>query len=1177
MTRSQVVSDDNVAMRSENVVAFRRNKRQGMTMSVVERYVRHGIPCALSSCTRCAQNQELQCRGVPLLNAQTSRILIPDVSVVSRFIELLETNLSGDLNNLVFCQTVLDALDRRNRTRTIRNVRKITADPRRSSVVFANEVFAETSLFAEGPLSRPSGESAVERDLCAVLRTANWYARHTLGCDAPKNPPPRVLILTSKDSHAEIYRAGKVKPGVEVWRLNGFVTQVCPQLQEHFNEIKDATEGADMDITDMTPLEYARQRIKAKSDNGYPDYWALGDVEDGLRAGTLIRGKIRMTRAGPAAAVAGTIQGSKQQPQGIIERNGGLPSIVVSGRMALNRACPGDTIVVRILTDSETAGDAANEEAAIGDIEGGDTAGSDEDEDSAVDQIDAGEETAANNETHRHVRGAVVYVAERKWRPFVATLQVDEAGGGSKHLAVPVDANVPKIRIHYMDTAAIADRYFVVAIDGWATDSQYPHGHFMRALGRIGDLDAEIDTILVERQIAVSQAALGFSEASLREMPVDSAANPWTPSPKEIESRRDLRDTLIFSIDPQGSQDIDDAVSMRSTSDGGFELGVHIADVTRFVAPEMATDTEAQARGTTVYLADRRFNMIPEILSEQICSLRGNRDRFAVSVVWTLDQSYNVESVWFGRTVIRSACEMYYEQAQDLLDGKTGVAGIDPAMEEVFRKSIVALAKAMRVLRERRHKNGALELASTEVKFEFHKQTKAVAEVRPKKSLEIHRVIEEAMVFANAAVAQRIHQHIPSAALLRRHRSPTRDRFEKLIKAAGTKGFSIDCSSNAALAESLRKVAQSASQSDPDLLFLAKSMATLAMQEADYFATGDCGDPAEFVHYGLALDYYTHFTSPIRRYADIVVHRQLLATLAEGDIINANTAVSQQRLPVESRQWVGDVAARLNERNRQSKLAQRESTELFQSRFIAQQTQHGQKPLVADGVIAEVRTNGLIVYVPRFGLRGPVHLRDKTTGKVQMPLSTLSGKLSDVDKIIEGCSEFTTDTDRLSIRLPINVPAFHLGNQQLTFAVFDHVKVMLRVLETRRRRAPVYLTLVSQARTATVGGAKAYRSSLPSLEKAFRVSAANPVLLGKSGISRSGETVVQSKELEKSALAEDAALDTAVGKGGTSKSKNKYAAAYKVLEKFSEMSLLETRSESQRLGGCTRATAGHST
>ncbi|KAJ2536650.1 hypothetical protein EV175_006788, partial [Coemansia sp. RSA 1933] len=158
--------------RSESV-AFRRNKRQGMTMSVVERYARNDIPCALAGCTRCAQNHELRRRGVPLLSTQAPRILVPDASTVSRYIELLETGAPGELDNIVFCQTVLDALDRRNRSRTIRNVRRIAADPRRSSVVFANTVFSETLPPPESAVQMPSGQAVAERDMRAVLRTAN--------------------------------------------------------------------------------------------------------------------------------------------------------------------------------------------------------------------------------------------------------------------------------------------------------------------------------------------------------------------------------------------------------------------------------------------------------------------------------------------------------------------------------------------------------------------------------------------------------------------------------------------------------------------------------------------------------------------------------------------------------------------------------------------------------------------------------------------------------------------------------------------------------------------------------------------------------------------------------------------------------------------------------------------
>ncbi|KAJ2162481.1 hypothetical protein GGF46_000612 [Coemansia sp. RSA 552] len=1098
-----------LGIRTESVT-YRRSKRQGMAMSVTERYLRTDIPCALRGCSRCAMNADLAQAGVPLLD-DAAPLVLPDAGVVSRFIELLEQ--AGELKNLVFCQTIVDALDRHNRTRTIRNVRRIAKDPSRSSAVFANEVFADTRLH---------GSDVVGRDVRAVMSVAAWYSAHLMAM----NRPVRIVLLTLKGSQDELgtVAGGRLPEGVELWQLGKYLAEFHPGLVDHFRAIEQPTADGDMDITAMSPAEYARARLQAKAQGSHRAYLSDADIDEGVRAGTLVRGKIRLL---PANA-------TRAETQGVIERDGDVPDIVVTGRAALNRVCTGDVVVVKLLTGStEQALESKDAKTGDGDNVEGEDATEDIAEAQAAEQIDVGEETPVGAASAPPVPGEVVGVVERKWRPYVATLQVDEAGG-MRHLAVPVDASVPKIRIHYLDVAAIKDRYFVVAVDGWPADSQYPQGHFIRALGPIGALDAEIDTILVERQIAVSQSALAFSEASMREMPADSPEHPWTPRAEDIRSRRDLRDMLIFSIDPKGSQDIDDAVSMRRT-DGGYELGVHIADVTQFVAAGSATDTEAMSRGTTVYLADRRFNMIPEVLSEQVCSLRGGRDRFAVSVLWDLDHDYNTRNIWFGRTVIRSACEMYYEQAQAFLDGKG--AGLDPKLEKQLCTSTVELAKAMRVLRERRRQRGALELASTEIKFSFDPATHAVSEVIPKSSLEIHRVIEEAMVFANSAVACRIHQAFPQAALLRRHRSPTSERFERLVRAAQTKGFDIDCSSNAALATSLRKVTEAATSKDPDLVFLAKSMATLAMQEADYFATGDCSKE-EFAHYGLAVDYYTHFTSPIRRYADIVVHRQLLDALA-GDY---------ESMAVSSRSWVGQTATRLNERNRQSKVAQRESTELFQSRYVSQQTREGKQCLVADGVVAEVRTNGLIVYVPRLGIRGPVHLRDKS-GNVKLPLSSLSGNTRDIDTYVDGCTEFTAEASRLTIGLPINVPAFHLGSPTLRFAVFDHVKVALRVLETRRRRPPVYLTLVSRG-VANVKDVKAYRSTLTSLDRQFRVSAATPKSPGpaKEAAGDGTATAVKAKE--------DAP-------GG--KKHKKRIDYYSVLQKFSEMSLLETSCDSQCL------------
>ncbi|KAJ2886260.1 hypothetical protein IWW38_005247, partial [Coemansia aciculifera] len=300
--------------RTENI-AFRRGKRQGLMMSVTERYLRQDIPCAHKSCQQCVLNADFAARGQPQLAMDNGVILIPDASVVSRYIELLES--SQGLANLVFCQSVVDALDRRNRTRTIRNVRGIAADPRRSSIVFANQVFSQTHVDALLPA----------RDYQAIMRVAAWYKAHLTG-------DVRVVVLSLKKGCYDDYQ----QPGVEICELAEFLSKFHPALMEHFTSITEATKDGDLDITEMTPAEYAQARLLAKAQSGYPSYLSAGEIEDGLRSGTLVRGKIRIMQSGGSL---------RPEPQGVIDRGGAAesPDILIVGRSALNRACSGDTVV----------------------------------------------------------------------------------------------------------------------------------------------------------------------------------------------------------------------------------------------------------------------------------------------------------------------------------------------------------------------------------------------------------------------------------------------------------------------------------------------------------------------------------------------------------------------------------------------------------------------------------------------------------------------------------------------------------------------------------------------------------------------------------------------------------------------------------------------------------------
>ncbi|KAJ1679201.1 hypothetical protein EV182_002529, partial [Spiromyces aspiralis] len=823
--------------RGQDTIVYYRSKKNGLSKVVRE------------------SNSRLADSGLQLLQHNFPYIAIPDVSVTSRYIEVFE---HFKINNLVFCHTLLSALDLRDRTRTKANLRRIAADHQRHSVVFPNDVFKDTVI------ERMPGESL-------------WYQAH-LSCQPNI---PRIFLITTDERYPDWQRlSGSHQP--PVLTLHSFLREYHPNLITYYFSLRDSAANLALDITLASPAEFAKRKVGAKANSNYQEYLPKHEIEHGLVSGALVQGVLKVLESKHMGHSKAIVSREAQ----------GKPDILVIGSANRNRTVNGDIVVVRIIEKLEveallpraTATKAdVSAVTAIAELEttvysDGLEASSTEELDvkDAEDEFDVGEvvESAAiagitskdqepltTQKGEEIVYGRVVGVTQRSWRPVVATIKPD-AFKASTYMAVPLDRKFPIIRIHYVNIDAIINDRIVVAIDEWPIDSQYPNGHFVRSLGPINELDTEINAILVEHNIAVSQSSLNFSEKCHREIPAYDPGHPWAPDPNEVSLRRDLRSKIIFSIDPKGSKDIDDALSMVDLGNGQYELGVHIADPTYFLPLGSYTDLEARSRGTTIYLSDRRFNMIPTALSEHNCSLRGGTDRYAVSVMWTLDHDFNVVDVWFGRSVIHSTFEMYYEQAQALLDGKSGINNLPTELEATLREPIRLLARAMRSIRERRRDKGALELESSEVRFQVDPETQWIQDIVPKQSLEIHKIVEEAMIMANSYVAERIWQAYSQSAVLRHHPHPNLERFRRL-------GFTIDCSSNKALNKSLSVINEQIGDKDPDFVFLLKSMSTLAMSEAQYIATGDYAKE-QFHHYGLALEFYTHFTSPIRRYSDMM-------------------------------------------------------------------------------------------------------------------------------------------------------------------------------------------------------------------------------------------------------------------------------------------------------------------
>ena len=681
----------------------------------------------------------------------------------------------------------------------------------------------------------------------------------------------------------------------------------------------------------------------AKRARVYTEHLALSAITRGLKEGRLHQGALRVSRFNPY--------------EGFVGSDAVGADILLSGPADMNRALDGDVVAVELLPEAQWKRESVRlpggqRPAADGAAEADAEADADEAPDATLLQVAPGEHygggLGAGSESARPT-GRVVGIIRRNWRTrgYCGSLEPPRAGGEARRAAsgaatsalfVPVERRFPKIRLRTRQAGTLANMRVVVVIDEWPADSPYPLGHYVRTLGPVGDRDTETEVLVLENDIDTRP----FTEAVHACVP----PLPWAVSPADLAEagRADFRHLRVCSVDPPGCRDIDDALHCRRLPNNRFEVGVHIADVTAFLKPGTAMDAEAAARGTSTYLVQKRIDMLPKPLTEDICSLRGGVERLAFSALWEMDEEANVHAVRFTKSVIRSSAALSYQEAQARMDD----AGASDELTQDLRM-LNALAKR---LRARRAARGALTLASPEVKFQLDSETLDPLDVGMYEVREANQMVEEFMLLANCAVADRILAAFPACALLRRHPSPTPRMLEPLMKAAAAAGVSIDASTSGALGASLDAARRSA---DPYFNKLLRIMATRCMTQAVYFASGEVAPP-EYVHYGLAAPLYTHFTSPIRRYADVVVHRLLGAALGLSAL---PTAVSDGSS-------LSALTATLNTRHRNAQQAGRASVELHTLLFFRG------REVIADARVTRCRANGMIVFVPKYGIEGPV-------------------------------------------------------------------------------------------------------------------------------------------------------------------------------------------------------------
>lgn len=898
---------------------FVRSRNGNASKIVREHYLRDDIPCSSKVCERCAQYYTAGPSGeIPhailsesplLLEGVGKHYVVIDTNIVLNAIDILENDKV--FYDVIVPQTVLNEV--RNQSYPIyMRLRALTKNEDKRFIVFHNEFKSSTFL------QRKKGESINDFNDRLIRQTAKFYNEHL------KESQIKTLLITGDKANKKL---------AEKENLLAFT------VHEYIEELPNSEELRDM-LPSTESFDRTINEIK------YPEYYSSARLMGGIKNGSLYQGPITIS--------------SYNFLEGSVSVSNMPKPLLILGRENLNRAFNGDHVVVELLPASKwkkPSTEIVDEESInkdqIGDDD--DTEIIISDKERKLLAQEAIKAQGNQNEDEKVMpTGRVVGIIKRSWRLYVGQLSPNsvrkdevESNAAKNVFVILMDRSLPKIRIRTRRAKELIGKRIVVAIDSWNSNSKFPSGHFVRTLGEIEDKDAEQEALLLEHDVEYrpfSKNVLACLPKEGHDWKVPENLNNGDPL---LKKRRDLRDRLICSIDPPGCVDIDDALHARQLPNGNYEVGVHIADVTHFVKAGTPLDQEGASRGTSVYLVDKRIDMLPMLLGTDLCSLKPHVERFAFSVLWEMDEDANILSVDYTKSIIASREAFAYEEAQIRIDDQT--------KQDDLTKGMRILLKLSKKLKQKRLDAGALNLASPEVKVHTDSETSDPSEVEIKKLLDTNSLVEEFMLCANISVARKIYEAFPQVAMLRRHAEPPATNFEQLNDVLRIKkGLSISTESSKSLADSLDRCVD---PKDPYFNTLIRIMATRCMMAAEYFASGNFSY-SDFRHYGLAVDIYTHFTSPIRRYCDVVAHRQLAAAIGYEPLHEVHMDKSKMDLVVKN----------INKRHRNAQFAGRASIEYY----VGQVMKNNQSD--QEGYVIKVFSNGIVILVPKFGVESLIKL-----------------------------------------------------------------------------------------------------------------------------------------------------------------------------------------------------------
>jgi exosome complex exonuclease DIS3/RRP44 len=667
--------------------------------------------------------------------------LVPDTNALLNALDIFEQ--TSAFYDVIILQTVLEEL--RNRSLPLYNrLLGLTKSEEKRFYVFFNDFRLETYIVRE------SGETINDRNDRAVRKAVQWYSEHLtkavkVAGGRPTNVPAVVMLSDDKENLRKA-------------RAEGIAA--CA-LKEYVKGLEDADRLLDM----ISAAKEGREaRDSNKQENIYQEYYSLSKMITGVKNGTLHQGIFNVS------------------PYNYLEGSIHVPafdkSLLVLGRENISRAVQGDVVVVEVLPKDQWKAPSSKiiEEETLNknenaDAEDGEAVVTEQERRALQEEVKKTQNKSIEGRPQPTAR--VVGVVKRNWRQYVGHVDTSSLSQTVKQgrkqqtvFLIPMDKRIPKIRVRTRQAGELIGKRVLVTIDSWDRDSRYPMGHFVRSLGDLETKGAETEALLLEYDVQYRPFPKTVLDCLPKEghdwkVPVSTEDPGW-------KDRRDLRELQICSIDPPNCQDIDDALHARLLPNGNFEVGVHIADVSHFVKPNNAMDAEASIRGTTVYLVDKRIDMLPMLLGTNLCSLMPYVERYAFSTIWEVTPDAEIVKAEFTKSVIKSREAFSYEQAQLRID--------DESQQDELTNGMRTLLLLSKKLKQKRMDAGALSLSSPEVKVETESETSDPIDVHTKKLLDTNSLVEEFMLLANISVAGKSTKHshkLPCSAATARHLSRT--------------------------------------------------------------------------------------------------------------------------------------------------------------------------------------------------------------------------------------------------------------------------------------------------------------------------------------------------------------------------------------------------------------------